>query len=354
MHAKRINEVQRSATTARAEPPRRRRLKLLTRLATIVVTIAFTYVALNGIDLTTAWHALGHCDYWWLVPALALFAIGNVARGMRWRSLFAPGRRPRTATTLNAMMIGYLYNNILPARAGEAARVMVLNQRSSSPAVEITGTVVLERLYDVVAVLLIFFVSEPLLPSVSWFSTAAIAAGILAIAIAVAAVVLAVFRERPLHFLLRPLRRLSPISEARIERSVAELTHGLSGLHNARVAFEALAWTAVAWMASIACAYLIMAAFAMHLGIGAAVLVFVVVGLSMILPAPPASVGVYESATLIALKAFGVGHSTALPYAIVLHLMNFVPFIVIGAVLLHHNAKHGTSRATRRTAQATP
>ena len=66
-----------------------------------------------------------------------------------------------SAEKLNATMIGYLYNNILPARAGEAARIIVLTQRSSSPLIETTGTVMVERVYDVVTILVIFFVAEP-------------------------------------------------------------------------------------------------------------------------------------------------------------------------------------------------
>jgi glycosyltransferase 2 family protein len=318
----------------------RRHSRLLVKVATIAVTIVFSYIALKGIDLKDAWHALRTSDYWWLLPALLAFGMGNIARALRWRSLFAPGRRPPRSTTLNAMMIGYLYNSILPARAGEAVRVVVLTQRSSSPPVEITGTVVLERLYDVVAILMIFFVAEPWLPHVSWFGAAAIVAVALALAIAAAATVLVLYGDRPLRLLLRPLARFSLFSGERLERTLAELTHGLSGLHDRRVALEALVWTTAGWLCSILCAYIVMLAFHLHLPFAAGVLVGVAIGLGMILPSPPAAVGVFEGATLIALQAYGLAHSTALPYALVLHLLNFVPFVLIGAALLHYNTRH--------------
>ena len=146
------------------------------------------------------------------------------------------------------MMVGYLYNNILPARAGEAARVVVLTQRSSTPPVEIVGTVVLERLYDVLAILVIFFAAEPWLPHVSWFGAAAVAALVLAVLIIAVATVLAVYGDRPLRMLLRPLRRLSLFSGERLEQTVAELTHGLSGLRHPRLALEAFVWTIAAWL----------------------------------------------------------------------------------------------------------
>jgi len=323
-----------------AEHSRSKASRLLLNVATILVTGVFLYFALSNIDLSLAWHALRTSDYWWLAAALGAFALGNVARAVRWRSLFAYGRKPSLAVVSDAMMIGYLYNNIMPARAGEAARVIVLTQRSDTPPVEIVGTVVLERLYDVLAILVVFFAAEPWLPHVSWFGAAAAAAIVLAALIAAAAVLLAVYGDRPLRFVLKPLRRFSLFSGERLERTIDELVYGLSGLRHPWLALEAFFWTIAAWLLTALCAYLVTLSFHLHLPFACGVLVAVAVGLSMILPSPPAAVGVFEGAALIALEAYGVSHSQALPYAVVLHLVNFVPFVLVGAALLHYNSRH--------------
>jgi uncharacterized protein (TIRG00374 family) len=326
---------------ARRESPRLpRRSRLLINAVTVAVTVLFSYIALSGINLSEVWHALRTSDYLWLIPALIAFGLGDVARGLRWRSLFAPGRRPPRGSVVNATMIGYFYNSILPARAGEAARVLVLNQRSATPAIEIIGTVVIERLYDVIAILVIFFAAEHWLPHVSWFGDAALAAIVLAALIAAAVVVLAVYGDRPLRLLLHPLGRFSLFSGERLERTIDELNHGLSGLRHGTVALEAFLWTVLAWMLTALCAYFVSVAFHLHLPFACGVLVTVAIGLSMILPSPPGAIGVFEGAALIALKAYGVPHSEALPYALVLHAVNLVPFIVVGIVLLQYNARH--------------
>jgi hypothetical protein len=311
-----------------------------------MVTVLFSYVALSDINLGRVWQALRTSDYLWLIPALVAFGLGTAARALRWRSLFAPGRRPPRGVVLNATIIGYFYNGILPARAGEAARVVVLTRRSDAPPVEIVGTVVLERLYDVVTILVIFFVAEPWLPRVSWFGTAALAAIVLAGLIAAAATLLAVYGDRPLRLLLRPLRRFSLFSGARLDRTVDELTYGLSGLRDMRIALEAFLWTVTAWMFSALCAYLVGLAFHLHLSFACGVLVAVAIGLSMILPSPPAAVGVFEGAALIALNAYGIPHSVALSYALVLHAVNFVPFILAGVWLLQYNVRHPRGETT--------
>jgi uncharacterized protein (TIRG00374 family) len=252
------------------------------------------------------------------------------------------------------MMVGYLFNNILPARAGEVARVVVLNNRSSAEPVEIIGTVVLERVFDVVGILVIFFVAEPWLPSVSWFRPAAIAAAVLAIVIATIALALATYGERGLRVVLRPLHRLPFVSNDRLDHTVQELAHGLSALRYPRVAFLGLFWTIVAWVLTAALTYFVGLAFYPHLPFAAGVLVTVAIGLAMILPSPPAAVGVFEGAALIGMKAYGYSHTQALPYALILHVVNFLPFIVVGVALLQYNARHAPAAGPSAQAPGPP
>ena len=87
-----------------------RRSRLLINLLTVLVTVLFSYIALSGINFSEVSRALRTSDYLWLIPALLAFGLGSVARGLRWRSLFAPGRRPPRGAVLNATMIGYFYN----------------------------------------------------------------------------------------------------------------------------------------------------------------------------------------------------------------------------------------------------
>jgi uncharacterized protein (TIRG00374 family) len=309
-------------------------------LLTAGVTVVFSYLALRDVDFATVGHALAHSNYWWLVPALAAFALATFARALRWHALFAPERRPPLRAVGNAMLVGYLFNNILPARAGEAVRVVTLRQRAGTGAAEVVGTVVVERLFDLLSILLIFFAAQPWLPHVSWFHKAAIAAIVLAVGLVAVVAVLVVFGERPVHFLARPLGRLPLLSAERVERWVGDLVAGLSGLHRPTIAFFGFFWSVSAWLLSSLSAWMVTYAFGLHLGFAAGILSSVAVGLAMILPAPPASVGVFEAAALLALDAYGISHTRALPYALVLHIVNFVPFVVFGAIALHLNALH--------------
>jgi uncharacterized protein (TIRG00374 family) len=315
--------------------PGRRTLAVLT----ILLAALFTYLAVRGVNWHRAWLALKHCDAWWLVPAMAAFAIQVVLRGMRWRSLFAHSRRPARGPIMAATLIGYFFNNIMPARAGEAARVVALTQRSEAPAAEIVGTALVERAYDVLSILIIFFCASPWLPHETWFTTAAVLAGVAAVILAAVIWTLAVHGDRPLRWLVRPLARLPSLTPERVEREAATLAEGLSGLRERRVAVEALLWSLAAWMMSALWAWLVLLAFEPSRGFGAGVLVTVVIGLSMIIPSPPAAVGVFEAAGVAALAAYHVHQSAALPYALVLHVSNFVPLVLAGALTLRYAAR---------------
>jgi uncharacterized protein (TIRG00374 family) len=311
--------------------------------ASVVLAAVFTYFAVRDVNWSLAWKALEHSDAWWLVPAMVAFMVQTVLRGLRWRSLFAPGRRPARRPVLAATMVGYLFNNIMPARAGEVARIVVLNQRTGTPASEIVGTAVVERVYDVLSILIIFFLASPWLPHESWFPTAEILGGVAGVALVVVIAVLAVYGDRPVRVIARPLGRLPWLSAERVEREAAMLVEGLSGLRNVRVALEALAWSVAAWLTSALWAWFVLLAFEPSFGFGAGVLVTVVIGLSMIIPSPPAAVGVFEAAGVLALHAYGVPASIALPYALVLHVSNFVPLVVVGALMLR------SARGPKRT-----
>jgi len=109
----------------------------------------------------------------------------------------------------------------------------------------------------------------------------------------------------------------------------------LAAVRRPRVALVALAWTMLSWLALALSAWLVLVGFDLGLSPLAGLLVVVAINLALILPSAPAAVGVFEAATVVALSAFGVTTSTALSAALVLHLLNFVPYLAAGGVVLH-------------------
>jgi glycosyltransferase 2 family protein len=309
----------------------------------VAVTAGATYLAIRGVALEDALDALAASDLRWLVPASAVLAVGVWLRVVRWWLLFDAASRPPLRAVGHAAFVGYFFNNILPARAGEAARVIALHRRARTPRAEAIGTVVIERLFDVLALLALLFASYPLLPEISWLRTAALLGLVVVAGLVVLVGVLVRYDERAVRWLLSPLRRLPRAGVAeRVEQAVLNASRGLVAQRDGRVAVRGMVATLASWVALALAYWILMAAFDLDVPAVAGMLVVVAINLSLVLPASPAALGVFEAATVVALRAFDVPHAEALSYALVLHLLNLVPFLLIGAALLGPQALRRT------------
>jgi uncharacterized protein (TIRG00374 family) len=316
----------------------RRLLRPALVVAGFIVSAVLTYLAARNVDLDVFWTALRQSNAWWLLPALAVLALTVLVRALRWRIVFPPRTRPPLPATTRALLVGYLFNNILPLRAGEALRVVVLHEEAGTSRAEALATAVSERVYDVLALLVLLLVASPFLPDVTWLRRAAVLTIVLLVLIVVAFTVLLLYGERPVRFLLRPAARLPGLSEQRVDYAAASIVRGFSALRRPGIAVPAFAVTVASWLALAVSFWLAMQGFDLGVGFGAALLVVVSINLAMVIPSSPAAVGVFEAATLVALRAYGIEDSLALAYAVVLHALNFFPFVVVGFAVLYRHA----------------
>jgi uncharacterized protein (TIRG00374 family) len=302
----------------------------------VAVTVLFTYLAIRNAHIDEVREALREAELIWLVPAAATLAVGVVLRAVRWQALYARDLRPPFGATLRALLVGYFFNNVLPLRAGEAARIVALHRYAGTSRAQSVATTVLERVYDVLALLLMLFLLLPWLPDVRWLTAAAVFGGIVVAGVLATVVVLGVWGARPVHFVLRPLHRVPRLGAERIEAGAENLAHGLVGLRHAHIAVPAAIWTVLSWIVVGFSAWFLMLGFDLGESLSpvAGVFVMITINLALVLPSSPAAVGVFEWATVLALRAYGVPESQALSYALVLHALNFFPFVIAGLVLV--------------------
>lgn len=286
------------------------------------VTVVFGYLAVRDAQPDEVWRSLRESNGWWLVPALAVLGLGTFVRAVRWRSLFGHDTRPPIGPVTAATLVGLAVNNVLPLRAGEAARILALGRRTGTSRVETLATVALERALDVFCLILMLIVALPWLPDVEWLRPAVV----LALLIALVLGALALVGERPFHALARRSERL--------EEAWHSVSRGLVGLRHPRIALAGFTWTVASWVLVALSCWLVTLAFDLDLPVVSGLLVLSAIGLAMILPAAPANLGVFEAAAVLALAAYDVPRSQALSYAFVLHGLNLFPYVVAGAVAL--------------------
>lgn len=301
----------------------------------LLLSGALVWLTVRNVDFARTADALREASYWTLAPALLALVLGVALRAARWQVLFESETRPPLGPVTGAMLVGYLFNAILPARAGEAARVIALSRRCGNSRAEVLATVVAERVLDVLSLLILLFVASPFLPEVSWLGKAAALAAVFAACIVVVVVVLARHQERPLVWALRPLARWIPAERA--DQAAANLVRGLAAFRRPGVAARGLALTTVSWVALAFSAWALLAGFDLDVGFTGALLVVIATSLALILPSAPASVGPFEAGTVVALSAYGIDQSDALSYALVYHALNLLPFLLVGYVALNRH-----------------
>ena len=254
--------------------------------------------------------------------ALGLYAIATLVRGERWHHILAltdvkAGRSDCYALTT----VGYMGNNVLPARAGEALRVVLLSTRSGASKRVLLGSVVAERLLDVIALGAIFVVvvygvlSSTVLPT----DRPVLVAGIGVLLLLLGAVVVWMLRRH--HVFERARDWLRPLADA--PRALL-----------CREGVVLLAGTFVLW-AFEAGVYLAVAK-SVDLGISATGALYLVALTNFVaaLPAAPGSIGTFDAAVAWGAGRLGASGSASLSYLILLRFVLYVPITVVGFVVL--------------------
>src|SRR5450755_639128 len=123
------------------------------------LAVFFVWLSVRGMD-HEKWEllkkAMDHAHYWLLVPVFSLLLVGHWLRALRWRQLMEPmGYHPSLLNTFFAVMIGYFVNLGAP-RLGEVIKCTVLARYEKVPAQKLVGTIVIERAFDVICLLLVF------------------------------------------------------------------------------------------------------------------------------------------------------------------------------------------------------
>ena len=261
-------------------------------------------------------------------------------RTVRWRILLARAHGPAPFRPLwHATAIGFMANNILPARAGELVRSYGATRLVGVPFTTALASVAVERIFDGVVIGLLFAIAlaSPEFPAGAMIGTTnlSLLAGIMVIGFSgVLVVCLAVVRnrDRVLPLLERVLHRVLPhrFAPAAI-RVMHHATDGLAVLHSVRDVLRVLVWSFAVWGMNTFAFILGFHAFGLgHLPVDAALLLQGVVAFGVAVPQAPGFFGGFELLTRLALEFYGVAGDRALSYGFGIHIGWFIPITLIG------------------------
>ena len=321
--------------------------------AGVAVSVITLLVLVLLVDRRELWHALVTANYLYLAPAINIYFIGQWFRSMRWQFLLSPVANIPVKRLYPVVIIGYMANNVLPARLGELVRAMLLAQREKEVSVPASiATLSVERLYDGLTLLTIGAVAAPVLLAAGLFDGASasyrttamlLAVGVmLSFVVALAAFTALAVSQRAVNGLITLTRilpgRFQPLA-AEIIRGFVE---GLGTLNSPRKHVTLFLISLPVWLAE-AGVYLILAySFDLHtyfpsfgLLVLAVLLVMVTSNLVTAIPASVGGIGPFEVVAQQTLVGLGIGAAAAASYSVAVHLVAlWLPVNLVGVALL--------------------
>ena len=307
-------------------------------LAFIGVTFYFLF---RNIDWAKMAEAFSHFQTVWIFPALAIYLFGYIIRGFRWVVLLSPVKKCTFQSLFPTLIIGFMANNVLPARAGEFIRAHLNGKKEGISRSASFATIILERLFDGLTMIILLWAAlgvghlpikeEMMSPgiqhAIDWSPYVFGAAFLLLFA-------LVLFKEtavKNINFFIR-------LAPSKLHDKLENLAHtfidGLHILKNARETLLVLVTSLAAWTCEFSSYYLIgvgMGISPTPLNFGSAALLMAIVNLGILIPNAPGGVGLFEflGAGLLTLS-FGIPKESSVGYMFLVHFLVLVPIILLG------------------------
>lgn len=300
----------------------------------VAVSAVFLWLALRGLELAEVWHDLRAANYWWLLPGVAVYFVAVWARTWRWDYMLRPLKHIPLRRLFPVVVIGYMGNNIYPFRAGEVLRSYVLRQREDVTMGASLATVIVERVFDGLVMLVFVFVALPFTPipgDNGSIQTIVITASVLFFVAMVIFFALAAMPER--FFALAewlgnkflPDRLKRPLLDF-----LARFLTGLESLRSFRNVLMIFFTSVIIWLLETVKYWFVMHAFNFEVSFFALMLMNGIVNLATTLPSAPGYVGTFDGPGIAVLTLYGIEQGLATAYTLVLHAALWLPITLLG------------------------
>lgn len=300
----------------------------------LLISALFLWLALRGLQLRDVWQEMLAADYVWLVPGITTYFVAVWARTWRWDYMLRPLKRIPVRRLFPIVVIGYMGNNVYPLRAGEVLRSYVLQRQEEVPMSASLATVIVERVFDGLVMLLFVFVALPFAPTPGsaerWLVTIASAAFFAALLLFF---MLAAMPERALRivtFLTTWPVSLPETYSRRIVELAQRFLFGLESLRQFRNVLMIFLTSVVIWLLETVKYWFVMQAFPFEVSFFALMLMNGIVNLFTTLPSAPGYIGTFDKPGIDVLVRYGVTPKVATAYTLVLHAALWLPVTLLG------------------------
>jgi uncharacterized protein (TIRG00374 family) len=308
--------------------------------AGLLISLGALFLAFRGLHWAEVGSALRDANYLLLLPAAVVMFFSLYFRAIRWGVLFHPRTDLRVGALMGTMNIGYSVNNLLPLRVGELVRAYLIGDGERVSTAHALSTIVVERVLDVLTVVLMLVLLLPFVDMPAWAATPALVAGVGFLVLAVLLATLSLARQWALTIVDWCARRFPARYQGRLHEAAESVMEGFGVLSKPAVLARGVGWSFASWFASALMMFIVQQAFDLGVGFEAAPFVLATTSLAMLVPASPGYIGTFE---LVAIKGlenvFDVSRSAAASYSLAQHAFLYLAPLIIAAVYLWRERK---------------
>ncbi len=301
------------------------------------VSMAFLYVGLKGLDLADVWHNMRAINLGWVLVGATVYFLAVWGRTWRWHYLLRSIKPLSLRTLFPVVVIGYMGNNVYPFRAGEVIRAYVLKRNEDVSISASLATIVVERIFDGLVMLIFVFVALPFADfKADWLRDVVFFSTILFWGAFLVFLVMALRPEQMRRLYTAIFDRLLP---GRLhDKALGLAEHFMTGLENLRHPRDllmTLVSSVFIWLTETTKYWFVMHAFDFHVSFFVLMVMTAVVNLAATLPSSPGYVGTFDTPGIKTLPAYGVEQSVAASYTLVLHAALWLPITLLGFFFLY-------------------
>lgn len=308
----------------------------------LLISALFLWLALAGLDLASVWRSMRAVQVGWLLPAMLAYFVTVAARTWRWAYLLRPVRPISLPRLFPVMVLGYLANNLYPFRVGELLRAYLVRRREAVPISASLATIVVERIFDGLAILTLVFVALPFapLPGVSLQRGLMLASG----GFGGALLVFLLLAARPQLAQRAADRIIGWLPVVRLRAPLLGMSQrflgGLAALRSGRAVLVTFLASLAIWLVEVGKFWLVMQAFPFAVSFFVLLLMNGVVNMATILPSAPGYVGTFDAPGIAVLVLYGVAEGPAGAFTLVLHFVLWLPSVLVGLLFMVREGIH--------------
>jgi len=292
----------------------------------IIISIVAIYLLYRIVDVNELINALLSFSYLTIAMIILLVFLSLFARGCAWRSLLAD--TPGIIDSFFGICVGYMLNNIIP-RSGEIGRSILMSSKTGLGTIHVLSSVIIERAVDLAIASCLFLSTITLVVQMDWLKPVAL---LLLTIVAMGLFTLFVManqRQKVIEWLTSRSEK-NRLVKKYIQPILSSLLDGLMVLTKPVQLIKSIIWILISWTCWTILFYLALITFVPQAPFWWAIFTQGVLAMGIALPSAPASLGVYEGTTVVALSVLGVSSTYTLGLALVLHIIQILITTILG------------------------